>query len=76
MISILSKAARSNISRFRTPSLYKRSYLQKSYEFRESMDRLGSLIVGIYYYTLNVVEQEDYSDIPMPAEIVLEQEEK
>ncbi|KAJ2656134.1 hypothetical protein IWW48_005184 [Coemansia sp. RSA 1200] len=53
------------------------------YHFRESIERARSpysvrngitalalmgLCTGIYFYSLNVVKQEDFSDVPMPPE--------
>ncbi|KAJ1958196.1 hypothetical protein EC988_000443 [Linderina pennispora] len=53
------------------------------YQFKKSIQRgrqqymiknvltafgLGGLCAGIYFYSLNVVKQEDFSDVPMPPE--------
>ncbi|KAJ1935516.1 hypothetical protein FBU59_005360 [Linderina macrospora] len=53
------------------------------YQFKKSIQRgrqqymiknvltafgLGGLCTAIYFYSLNVVQQEDFSDVPMPPE--------
>ncbi|PVU87477.1 hypothetical protein BB561_006310 [Smittium simulii] len=63
--------------------LQTRNYMTPNYEFRESIDRgreqyrvknaivslsLCGLITGIYFYSMYAVDQEDYSDVPMPEE--------
>ncbi|KAJ2900124.1 hypothetical protein IWW38_000664 [Coemansia aciculifera] len=69
----------------------KKQALYGDYHYRESIERgrqsytkrniltafgLGGIVTGIYFYSLKAVQQEDYSDVPMPPEPSAEQKEK
>ncbi|KAJ1675250.1 hypothetical protein EV182_001634 [Spiromyces aspiralis] len=65
-----------------------RAFHDTGYAYRQSIERgrsryrtrnlltaasLGLGVIGIYYYVIWSVEQEDYSDIPMPPELTEEE---
>ncbi|KAJ2006325.1 hypothetical protein GGI04_000699 [Coemansia thaxteri] len=69
----------------------KKQALYGDYHFRQSIERgrrpyagkniatalgLAGAVAGIYFYSLKVVKQEDYSDVAMPPEPTAEEKQK